>query len=182
MASGDSSPYGRQRGVRTAVVHINFDDLHQYAQGSLGRFRVFVIETHLHGCPLCSARLSELIKLLAPARLAKPAAPLPTVSFKDRRREARIPTDDPAVLQVISPFSSERIAVRVIDVSKSGLQLRLDAPVDPGSTVKVRLKETILFAEIRHCRQISADEYRAGLVLQEIISGHEVVRTTTAGS
>ena len=169
------------RAVRTAVVHINFDDLHHYAQGSLGRFRIFVIETHLHRCALCAARLSELVKLLSPARLPWPADPLPEPSFKDRRREARIPTDDPAILQVISPFSSERIAVRVIDVSKSGLQLRLDAPVDPGSAVKIRLKETVLFAEIRHCRQISAGEYRAGLVLQEIISGHEVVRTTTAG-
>ncbi len=165
---------------RTAAVHIDFDDLHRYAQGTLGRFRVFVIETHLHGCALCAARLSELVKLLSPARLTWPADPLPMPSFKDRRREARIPTDDPAMLQVISPFSSERIVVRVIDVSKSGLQIRLDAPVDPGSTVKVRLKETILFAEIRHCRQISEREYRAGLALQEIISGHEVVRTTTS--
>lgn len=181
MAPGDASPCGKPRARPIAAVHINFDDLHQYAQGSLGRFRVFVIETHLHGCPLCAARLSEIVKLLSPARLASSIDPLPAPSFKDRRREARIPTDDPAILQVISPFSSERIAVRVIDVSKSGLQLRLDAPVDPGSTVKIRVKETILFAEIRHCRQVSAQEYRAGLVLQEIISGHEVVRTTTAG-
>jgi hypothetical protein len=161
-------------------VHITYDDLHHYSQGKSGRFRVFVIENHLRGCALCSARLGEVLKLLSSKDITPPSKPLPLPSPKNRRREPRIPTDDPGVLQVIAPFSSTRVPVRVVDVSKSGLQLLLDIPLEPGSTVKIRIREAVLFAEIRHCRQIKPDEYRAGLVLQEVIAGHEIVRVASA--
>jgi len=158
-------------------VHISYHDLHQFSQGKLGRFRGFVIENHLHECALCRSRVGEVLKLASttPQALA-PAKPLPLPAPKDRRRETRIPTDDAAQLQVISPFSSNRIAVRITDVSKSGMQFRLEAALDPGSTVKIRLRGAIVFAEIRHCRQISATEHRAGLLLHEVISGNEIVR------
>jgi hypothetical protein len=156
-------------------VHITYDDLHLYAQCKLGRFRHFVIENHLHGCALCTSRVGQVRKLLPPSAIAVPAHFLQP-SPEDRRGEPRISTDDTAQLQVIAPFSTDRITVRVVDVSKSGMQVRSHAPLDPGSTVKVRLKEAILFAEIRNCRRMSENEYRAGLLLHEVISGSEVVR------
>lgn len=163
-------------------MHITYQDLHQYSQGKLGRFRGFVIENHLHGCALCRLRVEEVLKLASTTPpVLSPAKQLPLPSPKDRRRETRIPTDDPAQLQVISPFSSDRIAVRITDVSKSGMQLRLDAALNPGSTVKIRLRGAIVFAEIRHCHQISATEHRAGLLLQEVVSGNEIVRMAFSG-
>lgn len=173
----DPTPPAPFRGLgQSAAVHISYDDLHLYAQGKLGRFRHFVIENHLHGCALCTSRVGQVRKLLPVDAIPLPFRFLPMTSPQDRRREPRISTDDIAQLQVIAPFSPERIAVRVLDVSKSGMQVRLDAAIDPGSTVKIRLKEAILFAEIRHCRQTSETEYRAGLLLHEVISGSEVVR------
>lgn len=163
-------------------MHITYDDLHHYSRGAFGRFRVFVIENHLRGCALCSARLGEVFKLISPVCAIAPLVHPPLQSSpKDRRREPRIATDHSAQLQVIAPFSAERIPVRVLDVSKSGMQLGLDAPLDPGSTVKIRLRDAVLFAEIRYCRQTSEKDYRAGLELQEVISGHEIVRVAVGG-
>lgn len=162
-----------------AAVHIAYDDLHYYSQGKLGRFRAFVIENHLRACALCTARMGEVIKLLAAPR-PHPTTNLPPLPPQDRRRETRIPANDPAQLQVVAPFSPEATPARIVDVSRSGMQVSVAASLAPGSTVKIRLRDAVVFAEVRYCRAGSGGEYRAGLMLQEVISRSEIVRVAFA--
>lgn len=55
---------------------------------------------------------------------------------------------------------------RVLDMSGSGLQLRLPNPVPCGSPVKVESKHMVMLAEVSRC-QVDGDDYIAGLLLFE---------------
>ena len=82
----------------------------------------------------------------------------------ERRRDSRVPTDDPAVMRVIRPDCSELSNVRVLDVSKEGLKLLVAQPLDPGSTVQIRLKTVVALAEVRYCVPCGKN-YHAGVLI-----------------
>ena len=69
----------------------------------------------------------------------------------ERRRAPRISANDPAVMRVIRPDCSELSNVRVLDVSVEGFKLLVPQPLDPGSTVQIRLNTVIVLAEVRYC-------------------------------
>lgn len=58
------------------------------------------------------------------------------------------------------------MAGRVLDMSGSGLQLRLPNPVPCGSPVKVESKHMVMLGEVCRC-QLDGDDYIAGLLLFE---------------
>ena len=87
--------------------------------------------------------------------------------FLEKRREARYPTNDPAELEVVNgtmgPF-----AATVLDVSKSGLRLKLDSSVNKGAEVKVTLQSNIvIFGQIRYCRPLNGS-FDAGVLIQDM--------------
>jgi len=72
------------------------------------------------------------------------------------------------VLQCISPFSPTHLDVRIIDVSKSGMKIGGADQLEPGSTVKVRLRSMIAFGEVRHSGRVGS-EYQAGIQLDDAL-------------
>ena len=72
--------------------------------------------------------------------------------FLEKRREARYPTNDPAEVEVVNGGTG-RCPATVLDVSKSGLRLKLESSINRGAEVKVTLqRNVIIFGQIRYCR------------------------------
>lgn len=85
---------------------------------------------------------------------------------EERRTETRVPADIPAVLRIRN--SLQTLAVRVVDVSPSGLGLDLPAPIPVGASVQVGLNGGMGVGEICHCAR-KLDRYRAGMRMREFI-------------
>lgn len=87
-------------------------------------------------------------------------------SGPDRRTETRFPTDELAKMKILRPLG-EGSEVRVLDVSKGGLKLRVPELLQPGTIIQVHLKAAIAMAEVRYC--LAADGgFHAGLRLLDL--------------
>jgi hypothetical protein len=84
----------------------------------------------------------------------------------DRRSETRTAVDLTGVLHM--PNSLLNMAVKVVDVSRSGLGLDLPTPIPVGACVRVELSSGIAIGQIRHCAK-SLDRYRAGMRTHEFV-------------
>lgn len=83
------------------------------------------------------------------------------------RVERRIRLDAPGVLN--SPCLPGPVSVRIIDMSSSGLGVKIQAPITVGDLAYVEMEHGVAFGEIRHCGKIEGG-YRAGLFIEEFIS------------
>jgi hypothetical protein len=82
------------------------------------------------------------------------------------RGERRIRLD--VLAQLTTARARQSLPVRVIDMSSSGLGIKLDSPLQVGQSVYVELEHGVAFGEIRHCKKVDR-AYRAGLFVQEFI-------------
>ena len=86
--------------------------------------------------------------------------------FLEKRREARYPTNDPAEVEVVN--GTGRSPATVLDVSKSGLRLKLESSINKGAEVKVTLQRNIvIFGQIRYCRPLDGS-FDAGVLIQDM--------------
>jgi hypothetical protein len=83
------------------------------------------------------------------------------------RAERRIRWD--ASAQLHTPGLASPLSVRVIDISSSGLGIKLDVQVTTGVPGYVELTHGVAFGEIRHCEKFEGG-YRAGIFVEEFIS------------
>jgi hypothetical protein len=81
------------------------------------------------------------------------------------RREPRFPLDLPAVLTVVGSTGPGEAAVRLTDVSASGVGLFSSSPVQIGACVEINLDFGLLFGEIRHCQESSEGRFRVGVAI-----------------
>ena len=87
--------------------------------------------------------------------------------FLEKRREARYPTNDPAEVEVINGGTGQ-FSATVLDVSRSGLRLKLDASINRGAEVKITLQRNIMiFGQIRYCRPL-AGNFDVGVLIQDM--------------
>ena len=75
-----------------------------------------------------------------------------------RRAEVRLPADQAALISVYGTRPTERTTGRVVDISRSGMGLRLRQQLPVGSLVKVETEAAIIFGEIRHCARIPDED------------------------
>jgi hypothetical protein len=122
---------------------------------------------------LKKARLSpenQAIELPAPRSDRTPSETISAARgslFLEKRREARYPTNDPADLEVLKGGTGHFTAT-ILDVSRSGLRLKLDATVNKGAEVKITLQRNIvIFGQIRYCRPLE-DSFDAGVLIQDM--------------
>src|SRR5579875_1494323 len=87
------------------------------------------------------------------------------VRDEDRRREPRFPTDLGAKLLL---GSSVPTAIRVIDVSFSGLGLESASPIPVGAVVSMDVGFGVVSGEIRHCTS-RLGKFHAGMRLHEFV-------------
>jgi hypothetical protein len=87
--------------------------------------------------------------------------------FLEKRREARYPTNDPAEVEVVKGGAGH-FSATVLDVSRSGLRLKLDAGVNKGAEVKITLQRNIvIFGQIRYCRPLDGS-FDVGVLIQDM--------------
>jgi hypothetical protein len=158
---GDDSVQRRPFVVRRfAEIHISAEEVDLYARRTVSDTRRFEIEAHLVDCPVCKSKVAAAVEFsLALAQLNREVA--------DMRAGRRIPTDDPATLQVLSAMSPDRRDVRIRDVSKGGMCIRTAKPIDKGAHVKVQRGTMISVGEVRYCIPVG-DMFHAGILLREV--------------
>ena len=100
--------------------------------------------------------------------LAERPSPPARADKLDRRREVRFATDQTAVLTQINPITFGITAVRVGDVSRHGMKIYLPHLLYPGAIVHVRLRRTVVAAEVRYCMRFGAGHV-AGMAVLEVI-------------
>jgi len=83
------------------------------------------------------------------------------------RSELRLPTDLSAKLRVAG--EAKQLAVRVVDMSPSGMGIETSKAIATGAKVCVNFEQGLAFGEVRFCQQKSADLYLVGFKLEEYI-------------
>jgi hypothetical protein len=141
-----------------STIHIQDDDLSQYVGETLDSARASHIRAHILKCTECKDRLvSKVVTRLGALGKGDP---------NGGGREHRVQMNSPATLQTLCPLSLERIAVEVVDTSKSGYGLRTNVFLEPGTIVDLRIGTTPAIATVRYCRNIGEQSYQAGVRLQ----------------
>ena len=148
-------------------AHVYEQDCELYLAGFLPIEKHSVVETRLGDAKPRVAELTEEGKFLR--ELAGLSAKQAIHDGKEKRREHRLVINEPALLQILNPFSDENSAVAVVDVSKHGLRLHVPAGVMPGSLVKVKIKDDIAFGRARYCVP-AIEGFFVGVHLHDYIS------------
>jgi PilZ domain len=112
--------------------------------------------------------------LVSPERRTLEAPQFPKLfdtPAKERRKEIRYSTNDPAVVSIL-PLNGDRMPAAVIDISKSGLRLELGKAIRKGGRIEVKIMPSnlVIFGEVRYCRRSGA-VYHAGVLIEGMVSG-----------
>ena len=94
------------------------------------------------------------------------------------RAEARTAYDEPATVTELGFSKRQGMSARTIDISDSGVSLRMDEELAVGTLVKIELKDALLFAEVRNCRSSVVSKCRIGLSVEWRIMRSENAEVT----
>jgi len=85
----------------------------------------------------------------------------------ENRKEERYPTNDMVRVVVIS--FEEKHAAKILNVSKSGVQLELATPLPPQATIEILTADGVaIFGEVKYCRA-AGRMYHAGIYIDDTI-------------
>lgn len=100
---------------------------------------------------------------------AGPVELLPVELPEDRRRECRVPAGTiPA--RVRTGENTETRAAHVLDISTSGLRIRLSSPLETGVEATIWFGRTVATGRIRYCRTTGEGLFEAGVCLTDALS------------
>lgn len=134
------------------------------------------IRARIVKCANCYDKIAKTDKPAVNVQLAESGT---KTQFRvNGRAQTPIPTDEPAIIRVTSPPSTA-FSGQVLDISKGGLKLRLDDPLDPGSLVQVELRNAMATAEIRYCEAALAG-FHVGVRLDQVVLGKAIERRSEA--
>jgi len=85
-----------------------------------------------------------------------------------RRGEPRFPSFGQAELTVLHPPRPEQFMARIVDVSRSGLQVEIAEPIESGSSIELRLPNIRVIGEVGSCRPHDSGNYRLGIVTERV--------------
>jgi hypothetical protein len=143
------------------MPHIPPENIDFYARRGVSEPKNPETEAHLADCPFCRSKFAAAVDF------ARALPPLQREA-EEMRHAHRIPTDDPAILQVLTPLSPDHWEVRIRDVSKSGMCVLTPKPIDRGAQVKVQRGTIIACGEVRYCIAVG-EVFRAGILLREVL-------------
>jgi len=92
----------------------------------------------------------------------------------ERRKEPRYPTEARAEVTEFGSQGRRHLEARMMNISKSGLRLRLSEPLVPGARVRVHFGEVLAFGEVRWCRDLCGDAFDAGVKIDHTVE-HKLV-------
>jgi hypothetical protein len=89
---------------------------------------------------------------------------------REKRVDPRAPIDEPASVKILHPAttSGDRMDGRAVNLSRSGLKLRVPEPMLPGTVVQVRFLDRIALGEIRYCIP-TGSEFYVGVRFQDVM-------------
>jgi hypothetical protein len=91
----------------------------------------------------------------------------PTHHTVERRKEPRFPAT--GVVRVISD-DGEEIQADLVNISSSGLCIRVRKILYPGTQIEVKLsRKTVIFAEVRYILPVLTDEFDVGLSIEDVV-------------
>ena len=100
----------------------------------------------------------------------------------DLRAEPRFKTEDEsATVAILGSHQRGPFGANLVDISRSGLGLRLEQNLPMNSWIRVELGPAMVLGEIRHCTPEAGTGYRVGLVTDTVIFRTEP-RTDNAAS
>jgi PilZ domain len=107
------------------------------------------------------------------------------VSFDDvdatgLRRTPRFPVSIPA--RVFSSANDAPLEGRIVDISGEGLGIELAAPLPMQANIAVQSEENTALGVVRHCRELSAGLFRAGVQLHHIVRKDPELEKASADS
>jgi PilZ domain len=85
----------------------------------------------------------------------------------DRRSEPRIPTQGTGHLIIGGVAAPAK--VRIVDISRSGMQFETDEPLPLASNISVQLGDLTVACSVGNCRLHSSGRYRVGVQTKDII-------------
>jgi len=86
---------------------------------------------------------------------------------RNRRQEMRLPCDPGHVL-LESAGHPEPVEGQIVEVSRSGLQLKLRTPVSAGESVRITRAGMIISGQIRYCRPNDAGSFDTGVAILDV--------------
>lgn len=79
---------------------------------------------------------------------------------RDKRLEPRIIIDEPATLHILRPSVGDRMQVRILDMSQSGIGLRSPHALPQGALVHIRIRGTLIaIGEVRYSAEVDGEYY-----------------------
>jgi hypothetical protein len=85
---------------------------------------------------------------------------------KSSRREPRLPCN-PTGIQAYVDGSVRPVDGRIVEVSRTGIQLQIEEAVPVGSVMTVEVGETVLTGDVRHC-EARDEHYTVGLATSDV--------------
>ena len=146
------------------IPHVSQQDLEMYLTRLLPPENDCVVEYHLAACRRCAVRLTQWDDFSVPLREIPSILP---DGSKENRRNPRFATDGSGVLQILNPFSVAHLQVKISDVSTEGMRLNVPTRVERGSRVKVEVKNSLFFGEVRYCEPAPDSFFYVGVKLHE---------------
>jgi hypothetical protein len=93
---------------------------------------------------------------------------------RETRRENRYPTHDAGYVSVGPPYR-DNLPCKILNVSRSGMQLELDAKLGVRDRVQITLASgVVIFGEIRYCHQAGA-VFHIGVEIHDAVFGRALV-------
>jgi len=95
-----------------------------------------------------------------------PSADCLTTLDKDRRREIRFASNHTEI-QVRVEGSEQPVRARIVEVSRSGLQLLMAEPLPIGLQVHIEISGLIVHGDVRRCHEDNRS-YVVGVLMREV--------------
>lgn len=115
---------------------------------------------------------------------------------QERRSEQRYPSEDEAIVTILACDSSPsgdpaggeeapsgavrqdpgRMTTgsvcqgRTVDISKSGLRVRIQQPLEVGSKIRIKFGTTFAFGTVRWCSQVNGIDYDCGILVEHTLA------------
>jgi hypothetical protein len=153
----------------TPDAHIDAHDLDLYVREKLDAEHSSRIQSHLQICAVCRDKLVDGFL----ARLTELNQQQPGDTVHEKRAARRMKSGERGSLQTLCPLSFERPAVQIVDVSKDGFGLLVDAFLTTGTIVQIQIGNTISVGTVRSCRAAGDHRFHLGILVQHAVELRE---------
>ena len=111
-----------------------------------------------------------------------------STATRERRSEQRYPSEDDAIVTILACKSGGEEARsgearqdpgrmppgsvcqgRTVDISKSGLRVRMQEPLEVGSKIRIQFCTTFAFGTVRWCSQVNGIDYDCGILVEHTL-------------